>query len=100
MLAPALPGVSSDDVNRMHAAAARLYEGKSIGTVERWRNPDTKDAGEVQLIRSFDYKGMSCRTIRYTIRYESRRNRLHHHVVNWCRVPAGTWKIVDIPGAQ
>ena len=44
------PGLSQDDVDRMQAAAARLYEGRSIGTVERWRNPDSKDAGEVKLV--------------------------------------------------
>src|SRR5262249_9108158 len=33
---------AQDDIDRMEAAAARLYEGRSIGTIERWRNPDTK----------------------------------------------------------
>ncbi len=91
------PGVPPDDVARMHAAAARLYEGSSIGTVERWRNPDTKDAGEVQLIRSFSEKGMPCRAIRYTIRYQANRTRLEHYVVNWCHVPGDDWKIVELP---
>ncbi len=91
------PGVPPDDVARMHAAAARLYEGRSIGTVERWRNPDTKDAGEVQLIRSFSEKGMPCHAIRYTIRYQGNQNRLDHYVVNWCRVPGDDWKIVELP---
>ncbi len=99
MIAPALPGVPPGDADRIHAAA-RLREGRSIGTVERWRNPDTKDAGEVELIRSFDHNGMSCRTIRYTIRYESHRDSLDRYVANWCHVPEGTWKIVDIPKAQ
>jgi hypothetical protein len=93
----ALPGFSPDDVARMHAAAARLYEGRSIGTIERWRNPDTKDAGEVQLISSFSAGGMPCHSIRYTIRYEGNQNRLDHYVINWCRVPGGDWTIIELP---
>ncbi len=100
MLAPAFPGVPPDDVDRIHAAAARLYEGRSSGTIERWQNPATKDAGKVQLIRIFDDKGMPCRTIRYTIHYKGNRDRLDRYVVNWCRVPEGAWKIVDVPRAR
>jgi surface antigen len=92
----AWPGLSQDDLDRMHAAAARLYEGRSIGTVERWRNPDTKDAGVVKLLKSFEAHGMSCRTIDYTIRFESRRDRPNHYVLNWCKQPDGTWKIVEL----
>jgi hypothetical protein len=95
---PALawPGLTQDDIDRMHAAAARLYEGQSIGTVERWRSPDSKDAGEVKLIRSFDSHGMPCRTLDYTIRFESARNSPNHYVINWCRVAENSWKIVEL----
>jgi surface antigen len=92
----AWPGLSPGDIERMHAAAARLYEGRSIGTVERWRNPDSKDAGEVKLVRSFETHGMPCRTIDYTVRYQVNQNGLDHYVVNWCMVSAGTWKIVEL----
>jgi len=64
----AWPGRTQDDVDRMHAAAARLYAGRSIGTVERWRSPDSKDAGEVKLVQSFTAHAMPCRTLDYTIR--------------------------------
>ena len=91
------PELPQADLDRMNAAAARLYEGRSIGTVERWRDPDTRDAGEVKLLHSFDEHGMPCRTIDYTIRFDKRRNRPDHYVVNWCRVSDGSWKIVEIP---
>jgi hypothetical protein len=93
------PGVSSDDVARMHAAAAQLYESESrpIGAVERWHNPDTKDAGEVQLIRSFSERGIPCRAVRYTIRYEGSQNRVDHYLVNWCHIQGAGWKIVEFP---
>lgn len=91
-----LPGLSQDDVDRMNAAAARLYEGRSIGTVERWRSPSSNNAGEVKLIRTFEAHGMPCRTIDYTIRLETARASPEHYVINWCRVPGGTWKIVEL----
>ena len=92
----AWPGLPQDDLARMEAAAARLYEGRSIGTVERWRSPDTKNAGEVRLLHSFDSHGMPCRTIDYVIRFEDRRDRPNHYVLNWCQVSEGTWKIVEL----
>jgi surface antigen len=92
----AWPGLSPDDLERMNAAAARLYEGRSIGTIERWRNPDSKDAGEVKLLRSFQSNGMECRRIDYTIRFEEHRDRPNHYQLTWCRVPDGTWKIVEL----
>jgi hypothetical protein len=92
----AWPGLTQDDLQRMHAAAARLYEGRSIGTIERWRSPESKDAGEAKLIRSFEANGMSCRTVDYTIRFETMRGSPDHYVLNWCQVPGDTWKIVEL----
>jgi hypothetical protein len=94
---PAWPGLPQDDVNRMTAAAARLYEGRSIGTVERWRSPDSKNAGEVKLTRSFATHGMPCRTVEYTIRFNEQRNQLDHYVLTWCKVGDEGWKIVEVP---
>jgi hypothetical protein len=92
------PGLTQDDVARMYGAAARLYEGRSIGTVERWRSPDTQDAGEVKLVRSFEANGMPCRTIDFTIRFEVARNTPRHFVSTWCKTPDDDWKIVELPG--
>ena len=92
----AWPGLSQDDLDRMHAAAARLYEGRSIGTVERWRSPDSGDAGTVKLIRSFDSNGMPCRTIDYAIRFAGKIGGPDHYILNWCRVTDDTWKIVEL----
>src|SRR5262245_54230651 len=61
-------GLNRDDLDRMHAAAARLYEGRSVGTVERWRNPDNNDAGTTTLLRQFEAKAMPCSRIEYKVR--------------------------------
>ncbi len=91
------PGLTQDDIDRMHAAGARLYEGGSIGNVERWRSPDTKDAGEVKLTRSFTTRGMPCHTLEYTIRFDNVRNNPSRYVLNWCKTEGGEWKIVELP---
>lgn len=92
----AWPGLSRDDVDRMHAAAARLYEGRSIGTIERWRNPDSKDAGQVKLIESFEAHHMPCRRLEYTIEFAVQKDRPSHYVMDWCKIPEGDWKIVEL----
>ena len=92
----AWPGLSKDDIDRMHSAAARLYEGRSIGTVERWRSPDSRNAGEVKLTHSFVSHSMPCRTLDYTVRFESAKDSPNHYVVNWCKIPSGEWKIVEL----
>ncbi|HEY0182240.1 MAG TPA: hypothetical protein VGC09_05475 [Rhodopila sp.] len=92
----AWPGLTQDDIDRMHAAASRLYEGRSIGTIERWRSPDSKDAGEVKLIKSFKAHNMPCSRLDYTIRFNVVRDRPDHYVINWCKVPEGDWKIVEV----
>jgi hypothetical protein len=93
----AWPGLTEDDFNRMHAAAAKLYESQSVGTVERWRSPESEDSGEVKLIRSFTANGMPCSELDYVIRFQARLISPDHYVVNWCKVGNGEWKIVEIP---
>jgi hypothetical protein len=39
---------------------------------------------------------MPCRTIDYVIRFEERKDRPNHYVLNWCQVPEGVWKIVEL----
>ena len=91
---PAWANLSKDDLDRMNAAAARLYEGKSIGTVERWRNPDTGNAGSVRLEDRFESRGMPCWRLDYVIRVEQTKEHPSHYIINWCKTPAGEWKIV------
>ncbi len=96
----AWPGLTADDVDRMQAAAARLYEGRSIGTIERWFNPDTKDAGVIKLVRSFTASGMPCRELDYVIRFETARNAPTHYITNWCKIESGEWKVVELPRSR
>jgi hypothetical protein len=92
----AWPGLTRGDITRIHAAAAQLYEGRSIGAIERWRNPHSKNTGEIKLVRSFTARGMPCRTLDYTTRFNVDPTKLRHATVNWCMVQQGNWKIVEL----
>jgi surface antigen len=87
--------LSEDDMNRMGAAAARLSQGRSIGTVERWRNPDTRNAGSVKLVRQFQTRNMPCWRMEYAIHFGGANAESHQYLVNWCKTPEGTWKLLD-----
>ena len=89
------PGLSKDDVDRLTAASSRLYEGGSIGTVERWRNPDTGNAGAVRLARTFEFHNMPCRRLDYTMRYAKGAKAPGRYAVTWCKIDSGEWKVVD-----
>ena len=88
-------GLSQDDLRRMGAAAARLYEGHAIGDVERWRNPDTGNAGLVRLTRRFESNGAPCRTLQYVIRVAQRPRTPARYRITWCKLKTGEWKIVE-----
>lgn len=90
------PIASKDDIVRMHAAAARLYEGHAVGSVERWRSPTSKNTGYVTLTRRFEAKHMPCRTIVYTTRYHADQAHLRRFTYNWCQVSTGVWKIFEL----
>jgi len=90
------PTLTQDDVDRMHAAVVRLNEGRSIGTVERWRGASSGNSGEVVLTRRFVAKGMDCHALHYVVHFNRRPNSPRSFVFNWCRQPDGAWKIVEL----
>ena len=98
---PALtfPGLSQGALDSMHAAAAKLAEGRPIGTVEKWASPDGTMSGEVKLLHKFDSHNMPCGTVEYTIGVQGTLSASYpsHYILNWCRLPDGVWKIVPVP---
>jgi hypothetical protein len=84
----------------LNAAVARLNGDRSIGTVERWRSLGSKNAGEVTVVRRFKTNGAPCHTIRYVVRFHSNPNAVSAYTHTWCRVAAGSWKIVELPAPR
>ena len=92
-------GLSQSDLDRVNNAAALLYEGLPGATVERWSSPVSGKSGEVRLIGSFEFHGMACRKLDYTVVSADQTNQAHY-VLSWCKVPDGAWKIVEVPGRR
>ena len=86
-------GLNTDDIARMNAAAARLYGGHAVGMVERWRNPDTMNAGSVILQQRYKAEGLPCLRMEYTIRFHNAKQQPTHYAVSWCKVPGDQWKM-------
>lgn len=84
--------MSSEDLNQLATAAAKLYtpETATVGAMERWSNPKTGNSGTVTLTRQFDYKGMPCRRIEHRVKFGPSEQT---YAMNRCRVPTGEWKL-------
>lgn len=95
MLQGVYPQLSGADIDRMGAAAERLYSGTAIGTVERWRNPDNGNSGTVALVGTPEYRGQPCRRLEYTARIAQRNQELTTSILTWCRTESGEWKITE-----
>ena len=90
-------GLTNEDLDRMNAAAMRLYSDRPAGSVEDWRNPKTHNTGSVKLLRRFKADGMPCWRLEYTIRFQRAANRPRQYRVNWCKTAAGEFKMVEHP---
>jgi len=95
MLQNVYPQLSTADLDRMDAAAQRLYSGTAIGTVERWRNPDNGNSGTVALVGTPEFRGQPCRRLEYTARIAQRNQELTTSTLTWCRTESGEWKITE-----
>ena len=92
------PGLTREDVEGMDSASQKVLQEASDHAVVQWENPDSNRAGVVRLVRSYEAHCMSCRVLDYTIRFEETGNQPDHYAVNWCRLPDGEWKIVELAG--
>jgi surface antigen len=81
------------DLEQINAAAMRLST-KPAGSVEQWRNPQSGNAGSINLLRSFKAGGMPCLDLRYTIHFD-RSDEQHRYHLNWCKTAAGEWKMIE-----
>jgi surface antigen len=93
-----LEPLTGGDIERMGTASQQVLQHASDDLVAQWQNPESQHAGVVRPIRNFDAHGMPCRTLDYTIRYKEVVDPLDHYVVNWCRLPDGEWKVVELAG--
>ena len=85
---------SSEDIEILKAAAARLYQNdvSRVGDVERWANPDSGNSGAVTLIEIFSVDEMPCRKMRHVVKIKGAAD-TKSAVSSRCQIPNGEWKI-------
>ena len=93
-------GLTPQDIDLVHQAETRFFQDQAIGTVERWRNPQSGNAGEVTLARTYESKGAPCHSLSYTLRFAKPSSMPDKYTLDWCQQPDGAWKIVSLGGSK
>jgi surface antigen len=70
-----------------------LNEGKD-GDTTAWSNPATTAKGELTLLKTFEQKGSTCRTLKVA---NQAKNRKATNNFTLCKQPDGDWKIGSTP---
>jgi surface antigen len=85
--------LSGDDIALLTAAADRLYEAGEIGALARWSNPESGNAGTVEIREIFERDGLPCRRVEHVV--ELAKDPVPKRLVlASCRVPDGRWLLV------
>lgn len=95
-----LPPVTKADVEMMKAAAREGMDGQPEGTVNTWANPESRNSGEVTLVRRFEEDGNECRILRHVVnvvRYSP-----WEQSTKICRNSSGEWEMrpLNEPAAE
>jgi hypothetical protein len=97
--APLGPGLSAEltkeDLALYETAAHTLLEGDPPpGTRTEWDDARAGNSGVVELVTSFNYGGLPCKTLR--LRFHFKNPDPHDsnpYTLNYCRVATGEWKL-------
>jgi len=87
--------LSEEDLELLGAAAQKLYldESVPVGTVETWSNPASGNTGSVQLIDTFEHKGLPCRRLQHDIKVKDVADPFRY-IFDRCKVASGEWKLL------
>lgn len=87
--------LSQEDIDLLSAAAKKLYldESVKVGTVETWSNATSGNTGSVQLIGTFEYKGLPCRRLQHDIKIKDVANPFRY-IFDRCKTANGEWKVL------
>jgi surface antigen len=66
----------------------------AAGEARAWSDAASGNSGKVTLTRVFDSNGMRCHALKYTISFPERSEQQEYNF-NWCRTPAGQWKVAS-----
>lgn len=79
------------DIDMIRQAAREDLDGKEVGSVVEWSNPETGNHGSVTLLRTFEYGGRDCREVQHLID-GSGGNFIQRYVNTICKQEDGSWR--------
>jgi surface antigen len=79
-----------EDLRLFLEAGRKVLDGAPDNQPVTWENPKTKAGGELTVLKSFEWKGHPCKTVRVRNHAEGRKNDV---TLNACRVD-DRWKFV------
>lgn len=87
-------GLDADDMSMLFAATKRINDVSPAnpGQIETWANPESNASGSVTMIRQLTRSGMTCNSVRYSIKVIDRKKPGQYNAV-WCHTLEGPWKI-------
>lgn len=80
------------DLMALRAELWPLLDKRADGTVDAWRNPQTGNVGTMQIDKSYQWKGLRCRTVTHVVRLKAYKNP-RRFVVSYCKTADAVWKI-------
>ncbi len=91
------PTLSKEDLASGRAAAAKLLtdDQAQVGKSEDWVGPTSGNTGHLSIERTFQRRGMQCRTLRSEVRYKRAPTSPPRVLnLNVCRIQSGEWKLM------
>lgn len=88
------PGLTEKDMEIAGNEARVILKGKPVGTIVSWENPESGNAGTVQLISEFKWEGHNCRKVLHKLDLAKKANQ--NWEVSVCNID-GEWKWPTAP---
>lgn len=88
-------GLTKEDFELMEKSSASLYQNPDakVGLSQSWKNPKTRNRGQVTLVKQFEYKGMPCWRLRHSFKVKTTVG-TRTLEASRCKTADGTWKLL------
>ena len=87
--------LSQADIDMLEAAAQKLYldESVAVGSKESWSNPQSGNAGTVELVGAFEHQSLPCRRLQHDIKVKDVADPFRY-IFDRCKTASGAWKVL------
>jgi surface antigen len=90
-------GLRGDDTTMMTNAVRQGLDGRPVGTLKSWSNPETGSHGSVELIDQYELENRPCREVRHRFFTNAKGSKTYVVDVTACQMADGEWKWPSAP---